>query len=142
MYEYVAFGVIAALVLAPAIFGVGERSIYNRALAHPAMAWLGLVSYGIFLWQMPVLLALDDLGGNDLRPRFQLPLTFVLTLTATVALAAVSYYALERPVMRFVRRRARRTPTPPDAPAPPRKQASHPGFATMATDDSSGPRRP
>jgi peptidoglycan/LPS O-acetylase OafA/YrhL len=140
MYEYVAFGVIAALVLAPAIFGVGERSFYNRALAHPAMAWLGLVSYGIFLWQMPVLLALDDLGLNDLLPRFQLPLTFGLAFIATVPLAAASYYAVERPLMRASHRRARRTPTPPDAPAPPRDEASQPGFATMVADEQ--PLRP
>ncbi len=105
LYEYVAFGIVAVLVLAPAVFAADGRSIYVRALEHRAMAWLGLVSYGIFLWQLPVLLALNDIGFNDRFPRFQFPLTFAATLALTVVIAAISYYALERPLMRRVRRR-------------------------------------
>jgi peptidoglycan/LPS O-acetylase OafA/YrhL len=150
MYEYVAFGVIAALVLAPAIFGVGERSVYSRVLAHPAFAWLGLVSYGIFLWQLPVLLAMDDLGINDLLASFQLPLTFALAFAVTVPLAAASYYAVERPLMRAAHRRGRRTPSPPDTDAPlppdahtpPRDQASRPDLATMVADEHTKPMHP
>ena len=139
LYEYFAFGLIAVLVLAPAIFGSGERSFYSRVLSHPALAWLGLVSYGIFLWQIPVLLALDDLGVNDLLPGLQLPLTFGLTLVATVVIAAISFHALERPLMRAARRWTRRHPTPADPSAPLRDQASQPGFATMVADERSKP---
>jgi peptidoglycan/LPS O-acetylase OafA/YrhL len=142
-YEYVAFGLIAALVLAPAMFGVSERSLYSRLLAHPSIAWLGLVSYGIFLWQMPVLLALDDLGVNDLLPRFQLPLTFGLAFAATVAIAAVSYYALERPLMRIAHRWARRTPAPPDVPPVALSdQSVQADFTTVAPGERVEPLRP
>jgi peptidoglycan/LPS O-acetylase OafA/YrhL len=57
------------------------------------------VSYGIFLWQFPVLIFLLDAGVRTF-----VPLT-LLTFTITVGCAAVSYYLLERPLMRRVRRR-------------------------------------
>jgi peptidoglycan/LPS O-acetylase OafA/YrhL len=92
---YLVFGLIALLVLIPAIFTTGERS-RHRLIATRPLGWLGLISYGIFLWHYPVELKLSRIGSG---------LSFVPLLAATVAItvpiAAFSYYALERPLMRF-----------------------------------------
>jgi peptidoglycan/LPS O-acetylase OafA/YrhL len=98
--QYIVFGVIAALVILPAIFGTDGGGLTRRALGHRWMIWLGLISYGIFLWQIPVLVFVFD----DLEVQGFLPLT-VLTLIGTIMCAAASYYALERPLMRRVRSR-------------------------------------
>jgi len=96
--QYLLFGVIAALVLLPAIFGADGGGLARRALRHRTLVWLGLVSYGIFLWHYPVLIFLLAAGVKGF-----VPLT-VLTFVVAVACAAVSYYLLERPLMRRVRR--------------------------------------
>ena len=96
---YLLVGVIAALVILPAVFGADGGGLWRRALRHRSLVWLGLVSYGIFLWQFPVLIFLLDADVDGF-----LPLT-VLTFTLTVGCAALSYYLLERPLMRRLRRR-------------------------------------
>lgn len=104
--QYLLVGVIAALVLTPAIFGVDGGGWPRRVLAHRALTWLGLVSYGIFLWQFPVMVGIVDLGILDIGlPDF--PALLIGTLVGTIACAAISYYALERPLMRWVRSRGR-----------------------------------
>lgn len=103
--QYVAFGVIALLVVLPATFGSHRRDPVRRLLAHPILTWLGLISYGIFLWQFPVLIALFDAGVPGWWPARQFPLVAVMTLAGTIACAAISFYALERPLMRWGKRR-------------------------------------
>lgn len=98
--EYILFGVIAALVLLPAVFESPVRALPAKLLAHPALAWLGLVSYGIFLWHYPVLVALDDIGLIDWWPSAAFPLTVLATLAVTLVLAALSYRFVELPLMR------------------------------------------
>lgn len=109
--QYLLFGVIAALILLPAIFGTDGGGLTRRALAHPSLVWLGLISYGIFLYQFPVIIFLIDAGVKAF-----VPLT-IATLAVTVACAAASFYLLERPLMRRVRRR-RSAPTQAPASAP------------------------
>jgi peptidoglycan/LPS O-acetylase OafA/YrhL len=96
--QYVSAGVVAALIILPAVFGTDGGGLWRRALRHRTLVWLGLVSYGIFLWQFPVLILLLDAGVDDF-----VPLT-LLTFAITVACAATSFYLLERPLMRRVRR--------------------------------------
>jgi len=73
----------------------------RRLLAHPLVAWLGLISYGVFLWHYAVGLELGN-RGEDLG---FWPLVAV-TLAISIAVAAASYYALERPLLRLKYRRA------------------------------------
>lgn len=91
LLTHLCFGVVALLLL-PAIFGEPGRGVPDRLLANPVIAWLGLVSYGIFLWHYAFALYFDELGF--------LPLLAV-TLAGAVACAAVSYYLLERPLLRL-----------------------------------------
>jgi peptidoglycan/LPS O-acetylase OafA/YrhL len=93
---YAGFALVAALLMAPAVFGDQAGGIPRRVLAQPAVAWLGLVSYGIFLWHYAVVLRLGAPGeGLAFWPLLG------ATLTIAVACAALSYYALERPLLRF-----------------------------------------
>lgn len=105
LLQFALVGVIAALLLAPAVFGTEGGGLYRAALAHPLLSWLGLVSYGIFLWQFPVLVGLMDLGLIDaLSRQVKFAVVLAATVAGTVACAAGSYYALERPLMRWSRR--------------------------------------
>jgi peptidoglycan/LPS O-acetylase OafA/YrhL len=68
-----------------------------RVLSVGPMVWMGTVSYGAYLWHFPVFIELDGartgLGGAGL---------VALRLAVTFALAAASYYLVERPVMEGV----------------------------------------
>lgn len=98
--EYLLAGVIAALILLPAVFGDDNGGLPRRIMGHPVLAWLGLVSYGIFLWHYPVLVGLLDLGAADWWPQMAFPVLAVVGLGVTIACAALSYYLVERPLMR------------------------------------------
>lgn len=105
--QYVAFGVVAGLVLLPAVFLQPASWRGARLLAHPTIAWLGLISYGIFLWQFPaLLLILDHTGIVDLWPGFEFPVLLAATLALTIVFAAASFYLIERPLMAWRRRPA------------------------------------
>ena len=49
--------VAAVLVVAPV--AVQQRGLVARALAFPPLVWLGLISYGVYLWHWPIFLALN-----------------------------------------------------------------------------------
>lgn len=85
---------IAALLLIPVAFGNPNLGLPRRILAHPLLLWLGLVSYGFYLWQVTWGIQLG-FGGSDAG--------FLTILVGTTAialpLAAASYYLIERPLM-------------------------------------------
>jgi peptidoglycan/LPS O-acetylase OafA/YrhL len=85
----------------PAVFADDAGGAPRGLLAHPVVAWLGLISYGIFLWHYAVALELGS-RGQDLA---FWPLLGA-TLAISIAVAAASYYALERPLLKFKYRRA------------------------------------
>lgn len=106
LFTVIAFGLSATLILLPAIFGTGSGGgVVRRGLQNPVLVWFGLVSYGIFLWHFPVMRQLIDMGITDVRPGFQFPVLAISTLLVTAVFAALSFYLLERPLMRWARRR-------------------------------------
>lgn len=92
---------VASAGLGPA--PAGRRGAGAGILASAAMQWLGRVSYGIYLWHMVVLAAvLGGLGDIPLRASSPLRLIAVLVLVGAgaVGCAALSWYAIERPLLR------------------------------------------
>jgi peptidoglycan/LPS O-acetylase OafA/YrhL len=65
-----------------------------RLLSWRPLMWVGTVSYGAYLWHYPVFVFLDF----DRTGLFGLPL-LVVRFALTFALATLSYYLVERPVM-------------------------------------------
>jgi len=99
------------LLMLPAVFGERDGGLPRRALAWAPLAWIGLVSYGIYLWHLTIaeLLALPELPqafsapGLDLVDRLPAARTavlLVLTLGLSCAIAAASYRLIELPFLR------------------------------------------
>ena len=112
---------VAGLALWPLVFGDQRAGATRRVLASPGVAYLGEISYGLFLFHMPVLVILYA-GLN--RP----PFTGVLLVVLLVAwlggalAAALSYRYVERPLMTrwrdLVPDRPGAPPVPPNTAAP------------------------
>jgi peptidoglycan/LPS O-acetylase OafA/YrhL len=102
--EQLVYSVVAALVIAPAVFGERSGGLPRRILASPALTKIGLWSYGIFLWHHPLLGALPEYGIDRLVPgsRF-LSLTLVIVPVA-IACGWLSHRFVEAPAMRLGRR--------------------------------------
>jgi peptidoglycan/LPS O-acetylase OafA/YrhL len=97
------FGLIGLGLVLPAVVGDQTRGIVRRALALRPLLWLGLVSYGIFLWNIAGLVWLDGrgLGGTAVLGSFLG--WFVLGAAVSALLGALSYYVVERPALSLKR---------------------------------------
>jgi len=97
--QHVLYAGTAFFLVAPMVFHDGRRSLPATLLSTRALAWMGLVSYGIFLYHQPFVFAFLD---TRLWPPFAgIALYTALVIAATTAVAAVSYYVVERPLLRF-----------------------------------------
>ncbi len=67
------------------------------------MVWMGKVSYGLYLWHLPI----DRFITND-RLNASTPVTQVVRLAMTLAVVTASFYLLEQPFLRLKRRFERR----------------------------------
>jgi len=105
---YALSGVVALGLALPAAFERSPRAAVGRLLGSRVMAWLGLVSYGIYLYHQPIAGALNGgvRSGGDSTIRFLwlAPATVAIAVSA----AALSYYLVERPALRLKERRAHR----------------------------------
>jgi len=92
----------AVSVVTPVALAGGGRGAIGRGLrSRPAVA-LGTISYGVFLWHWFVLLVVqDDWLGRPIGEAAW-PVVLVLALPVVIAAATVSWFALERPVLRAV----------------------------------------
>ncbi len=91
----------ATAFLIPGIFG-GDRGV-PALLSRPLPHRLGLISYGIFLWHLPIL--------RWLMPAMGIPyftgrgiLVALVVIPVSVGVAAVSYAVVERPAQRYAHR--------------------------------------
>jgi peptidoglycan/LPS O-acetylase OafA/YrhL len=135
--EHVLYAASATLLLLPAVFGDWAGGWVRRLLAWPMLGWLGLVSYGIFLYHGPIVLELSRAEADQWIPGSGYLSMFSVALAITVPLAAASYYLVERPALSFkdgFRARSRRSASRdsvPDATAASARQAA--GFSGSAS---------
>lgn len=112
---YALSGVVAVGLALPAVFERTPRGVIGRLLGAPIVAWLGLVSYAVYLYHYPIAKLLNGgiRNGGDATLRF----LWLAPATAAIAVAAAaaSYYIVERPMLRFKEWRPRRRSGVPDA---------------------------
>ena len=70
------------------------RRCFGRLLNHPWLAFLGVLSYSLYLWQQPFL---NRLGTSWIN-------AFPVNVLLAMAAGLISYYAVERPLLNLRRR--------------------------------------
>jgi peptidoglycan/LPS O-acetylase OafA/YrhL len=106
---------LAFFVLAPAathyaIAGRSWRTIPNLVLSNRVLVWLGMVSYGVYLYHATLLAWLDAHGADRIFPFNHWIGLAIATIAFTAPVAAASWYFVERPALRrktSTRRRAK-----------------------------------
>jgi peptidoglycan/LPS O-acetylase OafA/YrhL len=90
-----------AAVVAAAVAGRGPSVGW---MSTRPLAWVGLVSYGVYLWHVPLLVFAR---AHDLLPSSFLP-ALAVTLPVVLAVSAGSWYLVERPLIALANRPSRR----------------------------------
>lgn len=92
------YGSCAVLLLLPLTLGSVDRA--GRALRSGPMRYLGEISYGVYLWHLMLLIALQRwLGYRTFEGHFWVLL--LSTAAGAVLLASLSWWLIERPLMRW-----------------------------------------
>lgn len=96
---------LATLIVLPAVFGATDQGRVRRLLATRVLTHLGVISYGIFLYHGIAFQQVASLNGG---PRY-----WLFGLVLTFALAQLSWWLVESPMLRLKLRFGGRLPATP-----------------------------
>jgi peptidoglycan/LPS O-acetylase OafA/YrhL len=112
------YTVIGAALVAPVAFQSSRDTWVSRALGNRVMAFLGRISYGIFLWEFVViygfywLVHAKTVFQGTLYPWPTVVGILIACAAATLLVSVASYYLIERPAQRLYRVLYRPRPGP------------------------------
>jgi peptidoglycan/LPS O-acetylase OafA/YrhL len=99
MERHVLNAVIGLCLVLPAVVGDQRRGLVRRLLANRVLLFIGVVSYGVFLYQGAVLEQLTVWGVGAPGSSHRLLVWVVAAGLFSVAIATLSWYLLERPIL-------------------------------------------
>ncbi|MEZ5137778.1 MAG: acyltransferase [Acidimicrobiales bacterium] len=135
--------VMTLLLLVPAVFGPSERRGLRAVWSIRPLAWVGTVSYGLYLWHFDwmkrAIPHVDPFGATSWAGWFRspelvasVPLLLAVGFGVGLVFAAASWYLLEQPLQRFKGLLD---------PARPHRAAAEPEGASTASGALGGPGR-
>ncbi|TYB48115.1 acyltransferase [Actinomadura chibensis] len=111
----IVLGLCAAALVAPVALAPAGHPALGPLLGNPVMRFLGRISYGVFLWQLLIIVAWYEAADRGLRGNVATDLP--LLAAASIAAGSLSYYLVERPVRALTRRDQARREDPAPAPS-------------------------
>lgn len=129
------------LIMVPLVVPKATSRVMTTLLGGRVIRYLGTISYGIYLWHFAVMYLIFRSGSifGEILPvqmqigRFGYWELVVPTVLGTVFAASVSYYLVERPIIRLVERRVKKKNAQPSLPASkPGTPREDPGMASAA----------
>ncbi len=104
---FVCNGLVGALCLLPLVIGDQSDGPVRAVLSSRPARWLGEISYGLYLWHTPILKIVNDWVTDDAVPG-SAPVRLAIVAVLSLAVAHVSWIALERPVLALANKVAHR----------------------------------
>jgi peptidoglycan/LPS O-acetylase OafA/YrhL len=101
--EHVIYAAVSLLVMLPAVFGSDAGGLPRRVLGARLLSRIGVVSYGVFLWHLPLIEEMQRRGLDGLVPGWPFLSLGVLILPVAIACGFLSYTLIERPAMQLGR---------------------------------------
>jgi peptidoglycan/LPS O-acetylase OafA/YrhL len=93
-------GLVAFGVLLPAVFGDDRGGLVRRFLADRRMQWVGLISYSLYLWHPAIT---QKMGTHNWDDKLGWLGYTLAAIAICIAVAAVSFYVVERTGLRIGR---------------------------------------
>jgi peptidoglycan/LPS O-acetylase OafA/YrhL len=87
-----------AIAIVIAVLVVWPSALALMAFRFPPLLWIGRISYGLYLWHWPVR---GLVFGNATEPSFR---QIMIAVAMSFAIAAFSFYLIERPFLRLKKR--------------------------------------
>jgi peptidoglycan/LPS O-acetylase OafA/YrhL len=138
MLEITRFRLLAACIVALVVCLSGKRVL--APLRHPILVYLGTISYGIYLYHVPIY---HLISPNHSRLVCTDPMWVdLLKLVATLGVAALSWKFLEQPILRLKDRFPHHEGRAPSRSPGHRTDAAHPtnSSSTFGTIPAAAPR--
>jgi peptidoglycan/LPS O-acetylase OafA/YrhL len=107
MEKHVLYAIVALGILLPAAFGDPEHGWVRRLLRWRPLLYVGLVSYGLYLYHLAVLTAFNRRWHDrlvELLPSglgWRIGGFLAIGIAGGLALASASYYLVERPALKL-----------------------------------------
>ena len=96
---------LVALAIAVLVYHLKEPLPSMAWLSSRLLVWLGHVSFGIYLWHFQVMRAMVLLFPDTWTSPLHSLLALMIAVPCTLALAALSFYLIERPLMGWGKRK-------------------------------------
>ena len=102
------YGLTAFCLLVPAVFGAQDRGAIRRFLRLAPVVYVGTISYGVYLWHQAFIKKVHQWGGWARKAgepalasfRGSFSVTVVVALALSIAVASLSWFLIERPLLR------------------------------------------
>lgn len=91
-----AAAISAAIVILSCV--TASQGLPARFLSSPALVFFGAISYSLYLWQFPIMFAVDEYVLPDAYLTVK---AAALTVPLSLAASIVSFYVIERPFLRL-----------------------------------------
>ena len=98
-YQFVWGHTLLNYLFAVLIYCVVRENLWVRFLEMPWLRYLGKISYGMYVYHLPVIWFAERFFEERLQGEMTIWIRAAVSLAATVFIATLSYFLLERPIL-------------------------------------------
>ena len=98
-YQFIWGYSLVNYLFAVLIYGVARERWLVRLLDVRPLAYLGRISYGLYVYHFPIIWFSARIADLGVEPPLLKPLTALIALTATILVSSISFFLLERPAL-------------------------------------------